>query len=196
METQPSRRDFCRLAAGAAVLASAGVAAAEAPSAVPQSAPPKPDDARVARLEAQLKAQQDGSLRLLQELYAKHGEPLLATIAAFTAADWKARMEKVQIAGERNLQALKSALWDKLPPSFEWQLVEQTEHVLQFKVTACPLAAENKKRGCPPELGYALNCASDFGIAAGINPKIRFSRTKTLMQGGCCCDHRYEMPET
>lgn len=149
----------------------------------------------VTRLKQQLQHQREGSMRLLIELHDKHGAPLLETIAAFTAADWQARMEQRQIAGERNLTAVKAELWDKLPPSFKWEVVEQSPERLQFKVTACPIVEDMKRGNVPPALGYALSCASDPGIAAGINPRIKFSRTKILMEGGCCCDHTYELGE-
>lgn len=145
------------------------------------------------RLRKQLQEQKAGSTRLLIELYDKHGAPLLDTIAAFTVAEWQERFEKTPIAAKRDLQAVKTELWDNLPPAFEWQVVEQTPERLRFRVTACPIALEMKRANVPPPLGHALVCASEVGIAAGINPKIKFSRTKTLMAGDCCCDHCYEL---
>lgn len=158
--------------------------------------PTTPESDEVARLRRQLEAQRDGSMRLLIELYAKHAEPLLETISAFTAAEWQARFEKRTIAGPRDLHAVKAELWDRLPPSFKYEVVEDTPERLRFRVTACPLATELKQKGVPAPLGHALNCASDPGIAAGINPRIKFSRTQTLVQGDCCCDHCYELSAT
>ncbi|MFW9789019.1 MAG: L-2-amino-thiazoline-4-carboxylic acid hydrolase, partial [Candidatus Thorarchaeota archaeon] len=36
-------------------------------------------------------------------------------------------------------------------------------------------------------------CNEDEHIVAGFNPSIKFSRTKTLMEGHDCCDHCYVM---
>jgi hypothetical protein len=36
-------------------------------------------------------------------------------------------------------------------------------------------------------------CSPDFAIAAGFNPKLRLTRTKTLMQGHDSCHFRYTM---
>ncbi len=44
-----------------------------------------------------------------------------------------------------------------------------------------------------PELGYAFYCAWDEGFCQGLNPKIRFTRTKVLMNGDVCCNHTYEL---
>ena len=41
------------------------------------------------------------------------------------------------------------------------------------------------------DLGYACVCHADFGLPVGINPKLKLIRTKTLMQGHDCCNHRY-----
>jgi hypothetical protein len=132
-------------------------------------------------------------MRLLIELHARHGAPILETIAASTATRWQADFEKRPIEGERDLQALKAELWDKLPPSFVWEIVEESPVRMCFRVTRCPIA-EDMKRYNAPELCHALHCAADPGIAAGVNPRIRFSRTQTLMQGHACCDHTYDLP--
>ena len=41
------------------------------------------------------------------------------------------------------------------------------------------------------DLGYACVCHADFGLPVGLNPKLKLIRTKTLMQGHDCCNHRY-----
>ncbi|ACB73310.1 L-2-amino-thiazoline-4-carboxylic acid hydrolase [Opitutus terrae] len=193
MNTSLPRREFLRVAAGAALLGSSCRLLAQTPTPTAATAP---ESEEVARLKRQLEAQRAGSIRLLIELYDKHGAPLLDTIAAFTAAEWQARLEQRPFSGPRDLQAVKTGLWSTLPPSFKFETLEDTPQRLRFRVTECPVAAEMKQRQVPPALGYALNCASDSGVAAGVNPQIKFSRTKTLMQGDECCDHCYEFAAT
>jgi hypothetical protein len=42
-------------------------------------------------------------------------------------------------------------------------------------------------------MGYAAICYPDYAVASGFNPKLKLVRTKTLMQGHECCNHRYVM---
>jgi hypothetical protein len=67
--------------------------------------------------------------------------------------------------------------------------VEDTDKVQQWKITEC-LLAKTFREANASDIGYATLCYSDYGFAAGFNPKIRFTRTKTLMQGHDCCNHR------
>jgi hypothetical protein len=43
------------------------------------------------------------------------------------------------------------------------------------------------------DLGVQFFCNEDAFIVEGYNPAIKFHRTKTLMEGDDCCDHRYTM---
>ena len=45
------------------------------------------------------------------------------------------------------------------------------------------------------ELGYALSCMRDEYFYEGFNPKMAMSRTKTLMNGGDCCDFCFQCPK-
>ena len=45
----------------------------------------------------------------------------------------------------------------------------------------------------PPVL--AIICCSDYAYCRGFNPKIKLTRTKTLMQGDDCCDFRWELED-
>jgi fumarate reductase iron-sulfur subunit len=88
---------------------------------------------------------------------------------------------------------MKTLLWDRLgPPSFVYELLEKTEETMHFRVSHCFIAEEMRKHGAP-EIGFALFCASDYGYCQGLNPRIKFTRTKTLMQGDDCCNHAYEL---
>jgi hypothetical protein len=41
------------------------------------------------------------------------------------------------------------------------------------------------------DIGYAVICHPDFASAEGYSTKLRLVRTKTLMQGHDCCNHRW-----
>jgi hypothetical protein len=44
-------------------------------------------------------------------------------------------------------------------------------------------------------LGSQLSCGRDGAFCSGFNPRLRFERTQTLMQGASHCDFRFEDPE-
>jgi len=71
-----------------------------------------------------------------------------------------------------------------------FQVVEDTPRAFEAKVTEC-LWAKTYRDLNAGDLGYILSCYADFASAEGFNPKMRMIRTKTLMQGDDCCNHRY-----
>jgi hypothetical protein len=71
-----------------------------------------------------------------------------------------------------------------------YTFVEDTEKALEWKITEC-LFAKTYREANASDIGYATKCYSDYGSAEGLGPKIRFTLTKTLMQGHDCCNHRY-----
>jgi hypothetical protein len=56
------------------------------------------------------------------------------------------------------------------------------------KITRCPWAEVFRQAGAG-DFGYAAICHGDFALARLRNQ--RLERTKTLMQGGDCCDFRW-----
>jgi hypothetical protein len=71
-----------------------------------------------------------------------------------------------------------------------FQVIEDTPRAFEAKVTEC-LWAKTYREANAGDLGYILSCYGDFASAEGFNPKMRMIRTKTLMQGDDCCNHRY-----
>jgi hypothetical protein len=71
-----------------------------------------------------------------------------------------------------------------------FDVVENTPKALELKVTEC-LWAQTYRGANAGDLGYVLICHGDYASAEGFNPKMRMIRTKTLMQGQDCCNHRY-----
>ena len=69
-------------------------------------------------------------------------------------------------------------------------IVEDTDEAFEVKITEC-LWAKTFRDLDAADIGYAHVCHGDFAMARVSNPKIRLIRTKTLMQGHDCCNHRY-----
>jgi hypothetical protein len=127
--------------------------------------------------------------RYTKPLVERFGPGVLEEVKQVTIAEARRSMHEAPLAS-RGLEAVKTALWDHLGPEFEYQVVEETDETLRFRVTRCPLAARMRELGAG-EIGLAYYCAYDYGFCQGLNPDIVFERTKTLMSGDDCCNHGY-----
>jgi hypothetical protein len=70
------------------------------------------------------------------------------------------------------------------------KVLELSDEVCQMKITNC-LWAKTFRDMNAGDIGYANTCHGDFSGATAFNPKLRMERTKTLMEGHDCCNHRY-----
>jgi hypothetical protein len=75
------------------------------------------------------------------------------------------------------------------------EVIRSTEREFHFNVVRCRYAEMYREMGLA-ELGAVLSCNRDGAFSEGYDPKLRFSRTQTLMQGATHCDFRYHMAET
>jgi hypothetical protein len=136
-------------------------------------------------------------LELIDHLCRELGETVLDSVARFE----NARMERIwtPIGAKEGggARALARILWSGLggEAGFEFSLDTSAPGVVSVRCTRCPFADHARSRGLQ-DAGYARYCAGDWGIARGFDPRVRLTRTKTLMRGDDCCDHRYEeVPE-
>jgi len=70
------------------------------------------------------------------------------------------------------------------------EIVEDTPQAFELKVTECLWAKTFREMGAA-DIGYALLCHTDYADCLGFNPRITLTRSKTLMQGDDCCNHRF-----
>jgi fumarate reductase iron-sulfur subunit len=95
------------------------------------------------------------------------------------------------VAGGNTMENLKKAM-----PLFsqggalELEMLETTQAQAAFNVTRCRYAEMYKEHGLE-EFGYLLSCGRDFALIQGFNPKIRLTRTQTIMEGAEYCDFRF-----
>ena len=71
-----------------------------------------------------------------------------------------------------------------------YDVVEDTDETFEIKVTEC-LWAKTFRANDAQDIGHAAICHPDYAEAQAFNPKMRMIRTKTLMQGHDCCNHRW-----
>jgi len=71
-----------------------------------------------------------------------------------------------------------------------YEVIEESDEVFEMKVTEC-LWAKTFRDKKAADLGYATICHGDFTEARAYHSKLKLKRTKTLMQGHDCCNHRW-----
>lgn len=69
-------------------------------------------------------------------------------------------------------------------------ILEETEKKLSFDVTRCRYAELYEKVEMK-ELGLCLSCCRDGPFTKGFNPRMKLSRSRTIMQGSPLCDFRF-----
>jgi hypothetical protein len=83
--------------------------------------------------------------------------------------------------------------WKK-DDAMQIEVLEQSGQRFSFNVHRCRYAEMYAKLGVP-ELGTLLSCNRDAALIEGFNPRIKLTRTQTLMQGDLYCDFRYELQD-
>lgn len=71
------------------------------------------------------------------------------------------------------------------------QVLELSDHHLDFNVTRCEYAEFYKELGLA-NIGYQVHCNRDHAMIVGFNNEFQLSRTQTLMEGYPCCDFRFQ----
>ena len=72
-----------------------------------------------------------------------------------------------------------------------WDIIEETDIKYEIKATECLWAKVYREKDAG-DLGFATVCYADALWAKSAHPNIKFTRTKTLMQGDSHCDHCWE----
>lgn len=132
-----------------------------------------------------------GKIAVLESTSEGFGrERVFALIEKLCANETRGHWTELARREGNSLDDLVRLLWQPLPElGFEFSY-ESRPDGLQFCVKRCPHAELGARLNAADWL-YALVCAGDPHVAASFVPPIRFERTKTLMQGGDCCDHAY-----
>jgi len=76
----------------------------------------------------------------------------------------------------------------------EFELLETSPKKVALNITRCRYAEMYREHDLQ-EFGFLLSCGRDFALMEGFNPKIRFTRTQTIMEGAPFCDFRFTAEE-
>ena len=74
--------------------------------------------------------------------------------------------------------------------ALEIEVLEQTAENFDFNVKRCRYAETYREMGLGP-LGAILSCNRDAAFCTGYDPKLKLTRTQTIMGGASHCDFRY-----
>ena len=74
--------------------------------------------------------------------------------------------------------------------ALEVEPLAESENEVSYNVTRCRYAEMYQEMGLA-EIGHILSCGRDGTFCTGFNPKIKLTRTQTIMQGASHCDFRY-----
>ncbi len=131
---------------------------------------------------------------LFRKLKDKYGDAVLRMVGEHVIEETETKLREAKIS-KRNIDGVLENLWDHTKATHEFTVARRTDSFLQLKVSRC-LYAEEMRRLNAPDIGLAFYCAYDYGFCRGLNPRIKFFRTQTLMEGADGCDHTYELKAT
>ena len=106
-------------------------------------------------------------------------------LAAEDGAKWAATYGK----STASLRTVAQDLWAG-GGSMDVEVIAESDDHLDFNVTRCQYAEFYKELGLS-DLGVRVQCNRDHAILAGFNDELELSRSRTIMEGGACCDFRY-----
>ena len=93
--------------------------------------------------------------------------------------------------GKNDMASLAAFLKDNVLSNntFTDEIVEETDQAFAANTTEC-LYAKTFREADAADIGYAAFCHGDYAWTSAFNPEMKMIRTKTLMQGHDCCNHR------
>ena len=133
-----------------------------------------------------------------EEMAARFGEAAAQEVldaaitkAALTAAEGFAKAEP----NGTSLQSFADLmpLWQK-DDALRMEVQRQDETHYDFNVTRCRYAEMYREMGLG-HIGHLLSCNRDGAFCRGYDPKLKMTRTQTIMQGASHCDFRYRYEE-
>lgn len=127
-------------------------------------------------------------------LTATHGKAAAQKVVA-DAVRRSAIAQGRRFAEEANGQTSLQGFADLLPlwqmdNALEIDVQQQDAERFDFNVTRCRYAEMYREMGLG-EIGHLLSCNRDGTFCEGYDPKLKLTRTQTIMQGASHCDFRY-----
>lgn len=143
----------------------------------------------------QVKIQAEVLLPVLYALRAELGteranEVVYGALREWMKGSFATMAEQIEGNPAEKWHAISAAIEPAYIDDLHIEKIRDDAEALEFDVTECRFA-DHFRRLNEPELGAILNCECDFHVAEIGKPEVVFSRKRTLMSGGSCCDFRY-----
>lgn len=120
----------------------------------------------------------------------EYGEGALEALADFKEKRTRDRWRDIaKTSGRSDPEYLFRLFSDAV---HEYEVLRKDREVLEVKVTRCA-HAENFRRFNASDVGMRMICMGDYAVVEGFNPRIKFTRPKTLMKGDDCCHFVFEL---
>lgn len=125
------------------------------------------------------------------ELGEETAKRILTTAVVRMARETAARMARDAPGGTPDLDSFRAIqhLWTA-EDALRTEVLESTPTTFHFNVTRCRYAEMYRAMGLA-DLGAVLSCNRDGAFCDGYDPKLKLTRTQTLMGGATHCDFRY-----
>ena len=141
---------------------------------------------------------EEGPIDKLRQLLDKFEEEfgreddglVLENVSNICMTWWRSQAEQL---GENSIEALIRAQWEPTADRYPFT-VHEVEDGKQVRCTKCPTAELFAALG-REDLGKLFICSTDQFIVQGFNPKMRYSRSMTIMEGDEYCDHTYVLSD-
>ena len=132
---------------------------------------------------------------LKTELGEEQARRILSNAVIRMAKSAAAELASRAPEGRTSLDSFRAVLplW-MAEDALQVDVVKSTDTEFHFNVTRCRYAEMYRSMGMA-DLGAALSCNRDGAFCEGYDPRLKLTRTQTIMQGASCCDFRYTYEE-
>ncbi len=132
-------------------------------------------------------------VNITRKLQQKYG-PQIADEIAEVLTEEAHNKWRLKEKGDAGLEELYKLIWVKKEGVIGQEIETKKTGELCLRVKDCFFASEYKKLGAE-DLGYKYCCMHEYPVVDVFDPRIRFTRYNTLMQGSEYCDHCYRIIE-
>ncbi|MGQ9370114.1 L-2-amino-thiazoline-4-carboxylic acid hydrolase [Azospirillum sp. A39] len=126
-----------------------------------------------------------------EEMVARFGEAVAQEVLGSAVEKAAIAHARTLAEGETSLQTYADLipLWQK-DDALRIEVTRRDDAHFDFDVKRCRYAEMYREMGLG-HIGHLLSCNRDGAFCTGYDPRLKLTRTQTIMQGASHCDFRY-----